>query len=177
MGGNVAFTILSPRQPILATPYSIYAQTAGSIVPGGIGVGIPNIKVFTNSGVFNVPSGVSKIIVEVWGGGGGGGNASGYYFYSAGGGGGGGFGKDVFTVTPGTDYAITVGIGGIAGQAGSSSSFGTLISASGGSPGGSVSQNTYAGTGGDGGTSSATFNSSERAAGRWSRSPGRSTRA
>lgn len=157
-GSNVAFSTLSPRQTILATPYSIYAQSAGGIIAGGI-AGIPNMQVFTTSGIFTVPSGVNKIMVEVWAGGGGGGNANIFSVCSAGGGGGGGFGKDVFGVTPGNIFTVTVGTGGSAGQSGGSSSFGALISASGGSAGASVSQNSSAGDGGAGGTSLATFNS------------------
>ena len=160
-GSNAVFSTLSPRQSILATPYSIYAQSAGSIAPGGI-VGIPNIQVFTNSGIFIVPSGANKILVEVWGGGGGGGSGGGDGSGSGGGGGGGGFGKDIFIVTPGTHFTVTVGNAGNAGQDGSSSSFDTLISASGGSAGENLttSPNLYlAGAGGNGGTSAATFNS------------------
>lgn len=164
-GSNVAFFTLSPRQSILATPYSIYARSAGSIALGGV-QGVPNMQVFTNTGDFTVPLGVNRILVEVWGAGGGGGGGDHIGYGSGGGGGGGGFGKGVFVVTSGTTFTVTVGVGGSGGaggsggQAGGSSSFGTLISASGGSPGGSPPQYDYTGgVGGAGGTSSAHFNS------------------
>lgn len=210
---NMAFTTLSPRQPILAVPYSVYAQSAKTVSLGGItspqiaagqlvrtlnGLtddvvlgagnnitltktgntlqisaagasfgtsGIPKMQVFTTSGVFTVPDGANRIMVKAWGGGGGGGASSGNY--SGGGGGGGGFGEDIFTVTPGTPYTVTVGAGGLAGQAsgtaaqnGEPSSFGALLFASGGIGARNASQGTGPGSGGTGGSSSATLSAS-----------------
>jgi hypothetical protein len=116
-----------------------------------------NMQVFSASGSFTVPTGVTKIIVEVWGGGGGGAGTNGGY---AAGGGGGAYGKQILTVTAGNAYNVVVGTGGTAGAAGVAggnggvSSFGTgpLVSANGGSGG----QPT--GAGGAGGTSTAAFN-------------------
>src|SRR4051812_49293628 len=42
VGSNLVFSALSPRQGILPAPYSIFAQSAGSIAPGGIKA-IPNM--------------------------------------------------------------------------------------------------------------------------------------
>jgi hypothetical protein len=60
--------------------------------------------VFNTSNVWNVPSGVSSVTVELWGGGGGGG--------AAGGGQGGGYVKTTFTVTANQQLHITVGQAG-----------------------------------------------------------------
>lgn len=117
-----------------------------------------NLQVFMSSGAFTVPTGVTKIEVEVRGGGGGGGggstsNATGQ------GGCGGGYGKQVLTVTAGSTHAVTVGAGGAGGAsgangtAGGTSTFGTLISAAGGG-GGRAS----GGAGCAGGTSTAVLN-------------------
>ncbi len=62
--------------------------------------------VFTTSGTFIVPPGVTSITVELIGAGGNGGGNGG------GGGGGGGYARGVFTVTPGTSYSMVVGAGG-----------------------------------------------------------------
>ena len=109
----------------------------------GGGSGFSNMQVFTASGSFTIPAGITKIMVEVRGGGGGGakGNSAAQFGQ---GGSGGGYGKNVFTVVPGTVYTVTVGAGGIGSSGGScslggvggTSSFGALISATGGGGGG-----------------------------------------
>lgn len=65
-------------------------------------------QTFNSSGTFNVPSGVTKVIVECWGGGGAGGGATGKYA-SGGGGAGGTYVLKEVTVTPGNSYTVTVG--------------------------------------------------------------------
>lgn len=114
-----------------------------------------NMQVFTSSGSFTVPSGVTKLEVEVRGGGGG---AGGSTTFPGQGGCGGGYGQGVFTVTAGSTHTVTVGAGGGGsatgtGIAGGTSSFGTLISATGGGGG---TANGSAGCAG--GTSTATLN-------------------
>lgn len=97
---------------------------------------------FNDPGTFSwtVPSGVSRICVEVWGGGGNG--ASGDWSVGGGGGGGGGgYGYNCFTVQSGNSYTVIVGS-----TTGNSSFGGTLLFATGGSNGNST-------TGGAGGTS------------------------
>jgi len=121
----------------------------GSQTSSGIGLGFSNMQVFSSSGTFSwtCPVGVTKIMVEVWGAGGGGGNNAG--------GGGGGYGKETVSVIPNTTYTIIVGAGGSVGSAGTTggtTSFGSLILASGGAGG------NQAGGGALGGTSSAVFN-------------------
>ncbi|MCX6875591.1 MAG: hypothetical protein NTW21_17555 [Verrucomicrobia bacterium] len=94
---------------------------------------IPNMQVFDTYGTFTVPAGVTRIMVDVWGGGGGGGWS--YSKGGAGGGGAGGYGRSLFTVHEGEEYAVTIGGGGISygnGSNGTNSSFGTIITANGG---------------------------------------------
>ncbi|HEY3762306.1 MAG TPA: hypothetical protein VGN23_11225 [Verrucomicrobiae bacterium] len=112
---------------------------------------VPNVVGFTSSGTFTVPTNVTRIRVEIWGGGGGGGNGS--SSYPGGGGGAGAYIFNVFNVTPGTGYTVTVGSGGNAGQAGGTSSFGALMSATGGHAG-SAGGSSQSGAGGSGGTTS-----------------------
>lgn len=105
--------------------------TATKAVPAGymgeFGSGL--WRVFSENGTFTVPAGVSKIRVRVVGAGGGRGNGG-----VGGGGGGGGYAHGVFTVTPGQSFPVTVGIGGNQVDGGASS-FGALISATGGKKG------------------------------------------
>lgn len=114
----------------------------------------PGIAVFTSSGTFTVPAGVTKVAVQVWGGGGGSGSAA--SGGASGGGGGGAFGEGVVAVTPGAGVSVTIGAAGTAGSGsnggnGGVSSFGTAIVSTGGV--GSVSAaGGVAGAGGAGGT-------------------------
>jgi hypothetical protein len=98
-------------------------------------------QLFTASGSWTAPTGVTKVRLTVIGGGGGASadGCTGYY------GGYGGYGYGVYTVTPGTAYTVTIGAGGAgansqpaSGSAGATSSFGALLSATGGG-GGTVS--------------------------------------
>ena len=118
----------------------------------GIGTGFSNMQVFSNEGTYNwnVPTGVNKIMVEVWGAGGGGSQNCG--------GSGGGYGKEIISVLSNQTFTITVGAGGAPGTQGTqgvvggTTSFGSLLSASGGGGG-------YVGVViADGGTSTAAYN-------------------
>ena len=126
-------------------------------------VAIPNIKVFMSSGTFVVPDGVTRIMVELWGGGGGGGsgcigtnyNGTNSYTlvgYSGGGGGAGGYGWNVFNVIPGASYTVTIPPDNDGDEPGGTTSFGDLLSATGGSPGADATSNGD-GLGGTGGIS------------------------
>lgn len=102
----------------------------------GFGSGVQS---FSASGNFVVPAGVTQVEVELWGGG------SGSYASTAGvasgGGSGGGYARKLVTgLTPGQTVAVTVGAGGAGGTAagaaagpGGVSSFGQVVSATGGS--------------------------------------------
>ena len=80
--------------------------------PSGGGSCFSNVQRFTSGGTFTVPAGVTKIKVEVVGGGGGGGSSC---TNAGSGGGGGGISIGLFTVTPGTNYTVTVA-GAVAGN-------------------------------------------------------------
>ena len=100
-------------------------------------------QVFTSTGTFTVPAGVTAVKVTVIGGGGNGGSTSGGTgVVGAGGGGGGGIAiKYVTGLTSGDTVTATVG------GAGGTSSFGAFVSATGGATGGGTGA---AGAGGSG---------------------------
>ncbi len=102
---------------------------------------------FTSTGTWVCPSNVYAVdVLAVSGGGGGGGtnavdSATTARTAAGGGGGGGGVVKRTLPVTPGTSYTITIGAGGAGGvgaanaAAGGTTSFGALLSVSGGGAG------------------------------------------
>lgn len=98
-------------------------------------------RVFLASGNFTIPAGVKEIRVRVVGGGGG---AKG----TGCGGGGGGYAHGVFPVTPGEVYAVTVSGKNL--YAGGTSSFGALISATGGAAGSPSYNSVHSNFGGGG---------------------------
>ncbi len=98
--------------------------------------------IYTTSGTFVVPDGVTSIQVELVGAGGNG------YSNGGGGGGGGGYAAGTFTVTPGTSYSITVGDGG----SGMATAFGASGIQAGAGSDGAQAANPNVGGGGAGGT-------------------------
>ena len=99
-----------------------------------------NDQMFTSSGTFNVPAGVSRVKVTVIGAGGNGGNSSGASFCTnapGGGAGAGGYVVDYIAVTPGGTATVTVGTN--AGTRTSSFAGGTTLTAAGGSNGNNAS--------------------------------------
>lgn len=119
-------------------------------------VNIHGVQLFTSSGTFVAPAGITKVYLTMVGGGGSSGGSSG-----GNGSGGGGAGASVinfpYTVIPGNSYTVTVGAGGTAvsgfttpGNDGGATSFDGTVSCPGG--GGSAILH----TGGIGGGNSAT---------------------
>jgi hypothetical protein len=106
-----------------------------NLVPG-FGSGVQTI---TGTGVFVVPAGISQVEVEVWGGGSG--SFASTASVASGGGSGGGYARKRITgLVPGQVVPVTIGVGGSGGTtagalpgAGGTSSFGTYVSATGGS--------------------------------------------
>lgn len=124
--------------------------------------GTGNLQLFFSSDTFLVPPGVKRIRVRVHAGGGSGGACTSNQGKSAGGAGG-GFSMKEIDVVPGASYSVTVGKGGAArlasgganlsGNAGQSSSFGSVCSATGGAGGAvAASSNPVAGAVGGTGT-------------------------
>jgi len=110
-------------------------------------------ELFTANGTYNVPDGITSVLVEAVGGGGGGGA---FAVSDGGGGGGGGWIKAVATVSAGGTETVTVGAGGVGnnpGATGGASTFGTLVTALGGTGG---AQGNAGGAGGVGGAGSTT---------------------
>jgi hypothetical protein len=83
----------------------ITTNSQGQTVWGEMGSQYKNVMTFSQSGVWNIPPGVTNIMVEAWGAGGGG---------AAGGGGGSGVYLRMInvTVTPGSSITVTIGTGG-----------------------------------------------------------------
>lgn len=117
---------------------------ANTAIAGTSAVG--SIQIFTSSGSWTAPAGVTKVKATVVGGGGGGNGGSAPNPTS---GGAGGVAIGVYTVVPGTTYNIVIGSGGtgVSGGNGGTSSFDAFCSATGGAGG------TNAGSGAAGGGS------------------------
>ena len=108
-------------------------------------------QVFTSSGTFTIPTGVTRVKVTVVGGGGGGCNGGGFgQNGTRGGGGGGGTAVKWLTgLTPGNTLAVTVGAGGAGNAAGGNPGGNSTVSS------GTQSISTI--TGGGGGEGAVTF--------------------
>jgi hypothetical protein len=127
-------------------------QTGGAgtlpIWAAGSGSNISNVNivVFTSSGTYTPSPGMKQCIVEICGGGGGGAGAStaapNRIMGAGSGGGSGGYSKKVFTSAQiGASQTVTIGVGGNGssgygnGSPGGTTSFGSFLTASGGSGG------------------------------------------
>ena len=108
----------------LLLPLPVFAQVGGAGSGGGSALNSVGEALFTSSGTWTVPSGVSTIVLTGCGGGGGG--AGGHTADPGGGGGGGSSAVCVSTmpvmVTPGATLTITIGGGGNGGAAGANGS-------------------------------------------------------
>jgi len=168
-GGTITYTMIVTNYG--ATTHTNVTLTdavpAGTTyVPGSVAVTrfpeappVPTTVVYDASTTFTAPAGVTSVTVMAWGGGGGGGRETGRR--STGGGGAGGAFAMIsnYAVTPGSNYAVTVGAGGAGGsvadrngQPGGASWFGTTgtVSAEGGAGGEGMASNNGNGVGGTG---------------------------
>lgn len=137
-----------------AAPFAI--PKLPSLRPG-FGSGVQS---FTGSGTFVVPDRTTVVEVEVWGGGAG--SFASVSNLASGGGSGGGYSrKRITNLAPGQTIPVTIGAGGAAGTVagasagpGGSSSFGSYVSATGGSlnPLGTISDPRYGATPGGSGS-------------------------
>ena len=142
-----------PTGSVPANSCLIVACTGSSWVIAGSSAG-KGMQVFTSSGTFTAPAGVTSVKVSVVGGGGNGGSATTMNsVFGASGGGGGGGGVAIGIVS---GAALKNGIPVTVGSAGQTSSFGSLLQATGGLNGGSVTASNahQSGAGGVGGIGS-----------------------
>lgn len=124
-----------------ATGQVLTSTGTGWISQAAAGGGFSEMTVFTSPGTFTTPATTTKIKVTVQGAGGGGGTWSGSPATQASGGGGGSYGVGIYPVTASTPYPVTIGAAGTApgpgsnGTSGGTTSFGALVSATGGGGG------------------------------------------
>jgi len=143
--GNTTGNTLTKATLTAGTGITVTNGT-GSITIAATGTSLPGAQgqVFTSSGTFTIPTGITAIKVTVVGGGGGGAAFS--QIATVGGGGGGGAAiKFITGLTPGDTVSVTVGAAGTAatasggngatGGTGGTSSFGAYCSATGGAGG------------------------------------------
>lgn len=113
-------------------------EYADALDTGGSSSYIGGSQIFTSSGTFTVPSGVTSVRVSMCGGGGAGGYNSGGSSgtWRGGGGAGGSVLEEPVAVTPGSTISITIGSGGNGAvspsTSGTASSFGSHITCGGG---------------------------------------------
>jgi hypothetical protein len=115
------------------------------------GGGLQSIQVFTASGTYTKPAGITKVRVRGVGGGGGGGGVRASVAATGSGGGGGGHFEEIIDVSALSTVTVTIGAGGSgvsesAGTAGGTTSFGAFASGNGG--GGGALENGGGGAGG-----------------------------
>jgi len=143
---NLGLGTLATQSPTGTASSSTYLRGDNSWQPISSTTGLA-AQLFTASGTFTVPAGVTAIKVYLVGGGGAGAGAavtsSTTYSAGVGGGGGGGLISYITGLTPGNTVSVTVGAGGTgtsggAGSSGGTTSFGSYCSATGGAGGSSV---------------------------------------
>jgi hypothetical protein len=165
VNGKVGIGTTTPAQK-LSVAGTIESTSGGIKFPDGsiqtVAAGAADGKthktqIFTANGTWTKPTGVSSVFVTACGGGGGGSakNTGTSTYKSGGGGGGAGQCLVKIPVNVTGDVAVTVGAGGATGVAGVSSSFGALITASGGGAGVVGTSGTGGQKGGNGGAGGA----------------------
>ena len=115
------------------------AGAPGPTGPQGPG-GVRGLQLFSATGTFTAPAGVTAVAIEAWGAGGGGGVTSPNNCLAGAGGGAGAYVRTVVQVTPGTLYNVVIGQGGgpaasgsvNAGDGGDTTFGGALLDAGGG---------------------------------------------
>jgi hypothetical protein len=132
--GTGAVTAVAPSTSgnVLTSNGTTWASTA----PATPASGQLNQQVFYSSSTWTAPTGVTKAVITAVGGGGSGATGG---CCAGSSGGDGGYIQAIVTVVPGTAYTVTVGVGqnkGVGnGTAGGTTSFGSLVTATGGAGG------------------------------------------
>ena len=157
VSGDV-FTIVRGQEGTTALNWSagdlaqnlITAASMAALVQQDVN-GFSNVQVFTSSGTFVVPAGVTKVRVRQSGGGGGSGGTStttSSQVSASAGGNGGAYGEGIYSLTAGQVVPVTIGAGGAAGTSGGGSggtggttSFGSFLTTPGGHGSGGVPAN------------------------------------
>ena len=105
------------NKTLVNTPqyYKTQYDTINASINSNKAPAAPGQIVYTSSGTFTVPTGVTSLSCVVVGGGGGSTGCSGASQYSGAGGGGGGLAYGTFSVTQGSTVTVQVGAGGSAG--------------------------------------------------------------
>jgi len=143
------------NQMLAITPqyYKNEYDTLNATINSNKAPAAPGQQVFTSSGTFTVPTGVTSLSCVVVGGGGGSTGSPGTGKCSGAAGGGGGLAYGTFSVTPGSTVTVQVGAGGTAGTNVNSS---TNVAGTGGESkityGGTIMLRGYGGSGGAYGT-------------------------
>jgi hypothetical protein len=147
LGSSVTLNNAGVTSITAGTGISVSASTGGvTITNSSTGYAGIGSRIFTTSGTFTIPSNITQLLVTVVGGGGAGYNGS--YGQPCGGGGGGGVIQGYISgLIGGNTVSITVG------GSGSSSSFGSYLTATAGSTGNYI----YGGAGGSSSASGATI--------------------
>jgi hypothetical protein len=114
-----------PTEPKPVEPNSVAEPTNEPEVrlKSAMGIMALTSQIYTASGTWTCPVGVTSITVECWGGGGRGGAMDGSGTYGVGGGGGGAYVLGQVTVVPGNTYTVNVGNGSTTNAAGGDSWF------------------------------------------------------
>ena len=126
--GITAATTTIGGSAIAYTVTATASATTGTFTPA---ISLATTAVISTGGIWTAPANVSSIKATVIGGSGGG-----YYACGIGTAGSGGYALGIYSVTPGSAYSSVIGLGGstdsATGQPGGTSSFGGLLSATGG---------------------------------------------
>jgi hypothetical protein len=155
--GRAVQTVVPPAGSVtttmLASGFTLPVANGGTGSSTTAG-GFKSMQVFSTAGSFTYtkPAGINLIKVYITGGGGGGGKG-GASETSGGGGAAGGTAIEVIDATSITTVAVTIGAGGASENAGSTSSFGSYCSATGGEQGlnaGGLAGDTQGGVGSGG---------------------------
>lgn len=149
--GDIASGTVAPARLGSGTPSSSnFLRGDGSWqTPAGAPNPLHSKQIFTSSGTFTAPTGVTAILVSVIGAGGNGGNGTESY-YNGGGGGAGGYIVDYLTITPGGTASVTIGTSGGSRTSSFAVSGGSTLTAAGGGNGSNAGYNSPSNSGASG---------------------------